>query len=67
MLDTKLSILKENIQICDLMGRKLEFTYSNQSVNLIGTYTGVVILRLSVQDEIVVVRSGNATDNSMNI
>jgi len=56
MLDTKLSILKENIQIYDLMGRKLEFTYSNQSVNLIGTYTGVVILRLSVHDEIVIKR-----------
>lgn len=52
-LDTDLPIQKENIALYDLMGREIAFAYSNQSIDLLNPYKGVVIVHINVQGEVV--------------
>jgi hypothetical protein len=55
-LDTDLPIQKENIHLYDLMGKEIEFAYSNQSIDLLSQYKGVLIVHINVRDEIVIKR-----------
>jgi hypothetical protein len=55
-LDTALPIQKENIHLYDLMGREIAFAYSNQSIDLLSQYKGVLIVHINARGEIVIKR-----------
>ena len=38
------------------MGREIEFAYSNQSIDLLSQYKGVLIVHINARDEIVIKR-----------